>query len=56
MQSNSVRDTWAYQEVARIEALTLADVVYELHNVMNGHNYSWKAIQRELRNLDIDCK
>ncbi|KAF8847834.1 hypothetical protein BDZ45DRAFT_754466 [Acephala macrosclerotiorum] len=48
---SSIKNTWAYQEVARIEALPKADLIHEVHHAMNGHTYSWRAIQRALQDL-----
>ncbi|KAE8441677.1 hypothetical protein EG329_004549 [Mollisiaceae sp. DMI_Dod_QoI] len=49
-----IQNTWAYRELVRIEALPNADLILEVHNAINGHNYSWKSIQTKLRHLNVD--
>lgn len=50
MQSqNSVRDSWAYREILRIEKMTKAELIAELHDAINGRTYSWKTVQQKLQ-------
>jgi hypothetical protein len=54
LMATCVQGTWAFHELARIEALPKADLILEVHNVMNGHTYSWKSIQKVLQDRDVD--
>jgi hypothetical protein len=51
-----VQGTWAFHELARIEALPKADLILEVHNVMNSYTYSWKSIQKVLQDCDVDSR
>ena len=42
-------DLWQKREVLRIEALSEQQVLSELQDVMEGHNYSWHTINELLQ-------
>jgi hypothetical protein len=45
---------WAYQEIARVNALSNEELITELHHAMDGDNYSWQSINQRMRELEID--
>ncbi len=42
-------DPWVKQETARIDKLLEHAVITEIQAIMEGHNYSWKCINKQLR-------
>jgi hypothetical protein len=45
---------WAYQEIARINALSNEELITELHRAMDGDSYSWQSINQRMGELEID--
>lgn len=48
--------SWAEREIVRIHLLSDQLLLAEIHNAMNGYDYSWKMIHRRLRELEVDYK
>jgi hypothetical protein len=52
--STALMAVWAYQEIARINALSNEELITELHRAMDGDSYSWQSINQRMGELEID--
>jgi hypothetical protein len=46
--------TWVSRETIRIQKLSSSDSLNELHNVLNGSQYSWTSIHHRLQELNVE--